>query len=72
MRTVAGAFVCAGSGLLRRRSAGSLTENVANRDKICDYHKKTKNMERKRQFVRNVIGYLHEDAQDGRKRYDRY
>ena len=50
MRTVAGAFVCAGafvragSGLLRRRSAGSLTENVANRDKICDYHKKTKNM----------------------------
>lgn len=54
MRTVAGAFVraesgplrrrSAGSGLLRRRSAGSLTENVANRDKICDYHKKTKNM----------------------------
>lgn len=44
MRTVAGAFVRAGSGPLRRRSAGSLTENVANRDKICDYHKKTKNM----------------------------
>lgn len=44
MRTVAGAFVCAGSGLLRRRSAEGLTENVANRDKICAYHKKTKNM----------------------------
>ena len=44
MRTVAGAFVCAGSGLLRRRSAEGLTEKVANRDKICDYHKKTKNM----------------------------
>ena len=37
-------FVHIGSSPLRRRSAGSLTENVANRDKICDYHKKTKNM----------------------------
>lgn len=44
MRTVAGAFVRAGSGPLRHRSAEDLTENVANRDKICDYHKKSKNM----------------------------
>ena len=44
MRTVAGAFVRAGSGLLKHRSAEGLTENVAYRDKICDYHKKTKNM----------------------------